>query len=480
MKGLLPPAAEVVLDPATRLLPVPWRRLPLVQLHVHLDGGADLDPRGREGTAHLAAELLGAGAGDRDRAAFARALDDLGAGLGVTPTRRATLFTLDLPAPALEAGTALLADVLARPRLEEDEFTKIRRRARQDWVMLRENNPGAVAALAGRAWLFGPGHPEGRLEEGEDRSLARIRPADAALFHRRLAQSPRRWAIAVGDAGEETLDHAARTLLSALDRAQAPPPPPPPPDPGPTPILLLDRPGSSQAYLWLGSACGAEIRDEDPLALELARSVFGGHFTSLLNRRLRIEQGLTYGAHAALRRTRSGGSVAIATYTGTEACGGALAAVFDLLDAFADAGPPAPDLEATRRYLTGQHAFGFETPAQLVRRFEAIAEGLWSRHDDEEYAERLAAVSARTVAQKAHAYFPRRGHFRLCVVGDARALRAQLEPFGATTVHTPGPRGLLPTATGGKRKGETPRRTASEPCPSTGPEAGDGNPGRKP
>jgi zinc protease len=455
MKGLLPPSEETVLDPATRFLTVPWRRLPLVHLHLHLDGGADLDPPGREGTASLTAELLATGAGERDRAAFARALDEAGANLDIRPGRRKTLLSLDLPSSALATGTALLADVLARPRLERDEFSKIRRRAQQDWVMLRENDPGALAALAGRAWLYGPEHPDGRLEEGEDRSLARIRCPDTALLHRRLVQSPKRWAIAVGDADEEDLAAVGRTLLAALDGARPPLPPPAPAAPGPTPILLLDRPGSTQAYLWLGHACAPTLRAEDPVALELARSTFGGHFTSLLNRRLRTELGLTYGAHCALRRTPAGGTVAIATYTGRERCAAALAAVLDLLDAFAERGPSASDLEATRRYLAGQHAFGFETPGQLAHRLEAIVEGLWSRSDDEDYEERLAGISVHDLSQIARTHFPLRDRFRLCVVGDAAALRPQLERFGAVTIHVPGASGLLPTT---KRK----RRTAPE------------------
>jgi len=451
VKGLFPPAGEHVLDPATRFFTIPWRRLPLVHLLIHLEGGSNLDPLGREGTARLAAELLLAGAGERDRAAFARALDEAGADLAVTPTRRATYLTLDLPVSTLESGLALLADVLARPRLEEREFAKIRLRARQDWVMLRENDPGALSALAGRAWLYGPTHPEGRLETGDDRSLARIRSAEAALFHGRLVRSPKRWAIAVGDADEEALARAARTILAALDRPEAPSPPPPPPETGRTPILLLDRPGSTQAYLWLGHASGAELAHEDPVALELARTVFGGHFTSLLNRRLRTELGLTYGAHATLQRTLTGGTVALATYTGTDTCVRALSAALDLLDEFAEHGPPETDLEAARRYLSGQHAFGFETPGQLARRIDAVAQGLWSRRDDEAYAERLATVTSAEVARLARAYFPRRERLRLCVVGDAARLGPALASLGETTVQRPGPQGVLPHAIRRKR-----------------------------
>ena len=444
MNGLLPPATEHRLDPATSLVVIPWRRLPLVHLHIHLDGGTDLDPAGREGTAQLTAELLAAGAGPRDRAAFARLLDETGASLHISPTRRATFLTLGLPAEALSAGVALLTDILVRPRLEEEEWTKIRRRARQDAVMLRENDPGTLAALAGRAWLYGVHHPDGRLETGDEASLGRVRRDDAARLHQQLLKSPRRWVLAIGDAAEDEHLRAARTLVEALAPASPPSAPPPPPNPPATPILLLDRPGSHQAYLWLGHAFGPEIMNEDPLAVELARATLGGHFLSLLNRRLRVELGLTYGAHASWQRSRWGGWTAVATYTASEALGGTLAATFDLLDAVAEDGPASADLETTRRYLTGQHAFGFETPTALARRFEAIVEGLRTREHDEEYAERLAALSPPEVARLARTYWPRRERFRLCVVGDATTLRPVLEPYGAPRVHTPGPKGIVP------------------------------------
>lgn len=443
MRGLLPPVREVALDPATRLFLVPWRRVPLVHLRLHLEGGSDLDPPGRDGTARLATELLETGAGERDRAAFARALDALGARFWFEARRAATHAVLDLPRASLRPGSALLRDGLVAPRLDKTEFAKIRRRARQDWVLLKENNPGALAAIAARAWLFGRDHPEGRLDGGEEATLARSRHADAVRFHRRLLEAPQRWLIAVGDVEGDGLEEIGREILAAL----APPapafPPPPPPAPGPTPILLLDRPGSRQAYLWLGRAATPDFLTLDFLVLQLAIAVLGGHFLSLLNRRLRVEKGLTYGAHASWTRGRTGGWVALSTYTETENCASALGEIFAILDACAQDGPPREDVGIAARYLRGQHPFGFESPGGIAASVEAIAQGFRTRAHEEEYDERISAIGPDALREVAREHFPGRENFRLAVVGDARALAPALETFGPLTVRRPGARSLF-------------------------------------
>lgn len=439
MNPLFPPIHEPRLEGNARAFLVPWRRLPLLHLHVHLEGGVDCDPPGRDGTAALTSSLLLAGAGSRDRPHFAKALDALGAQLSIQATRTATLLSLDIPVESLSPGLELVRDVLVAPHLERLEFQKIRRRARQDWILLLENDPQALVHIAGRAWLHGRHHPEGRLEDGDDVTLARIRHADTIHFHERIVRAVRRWVVAVGDLGEEDLERAARALLDVLPAGSSSDGPMPACTPGRSPILLIDRPGSEQAYLWIGRAADATITGEDPVALDLVRSLLGGHFTSLLNRRLRIEEGLTYGAHAHVRRTRHGGWTAIATYTATETCARALDAVFTVLDSLRQQAPTDEDVEATRRYLAGQHPFGFETPSGIAHHVETIAEGLRTRRDEEDYAERLAAVPISEIGRLVERYFPRRTHGHMAVVGDAQRLLPDLAPFGDITLRPLGP-----------------------------------------
>ena len=66
------------------------------------------------------------------------------------------------------------------------------------------------------------------------------------------------------------------------------------------PVLLVDKPGATQTYFWLGNV-GASRTDPARTAQSVVNTVFGGRFTSMLNTELRIKSGLTYGASASVR-----------------------------------------------------------------------------------------------------------------------------------------------------------------------------------
>ena len=64
---------------------------------------------------------------------------------------------------------------------------------------------------------------------------------------------------------------------------------------------LVDKPGATQTYFWIGNvgvAVGYAYRAE----LNLANTVFGGRFTSMLMTELRVKSGLTYGVRSSLDR----------------------------------------------------------------------------------------------------------------------------------------------------------------------------------
>ena len=104
-----------------------------------------------------------------------------------------------------------------------------------------------------------------------------------------------------------------------------------PPEPG-RQLLLVDKPDATQTYFYLGNIGVARDFPDRP-ALDLVNTVFGGRFTSMLNTRLRVESGLTYGAVSRLERNTASGSLAILSFTRTDATVEAIDMALDVLDA---------------------------------------------------------------------------------------------------------------------------------------------------
>src|SRR5690606_33262698 len=72
-------------------------------------------------------------------------------------------------------------------------------------------------------------------------------------------------------------------------------------------ILLVDRPGAAQSELRIGHV-GPPRSTPDYHALIVLNALLGGQFTSRINRRLREEKGITYGAHTSFDLRRLAGS----------------------------------------------------------------------------------------------------------------------------------------------------------------------------
>ena len=96
-------------------------------------------------------------------------------------------------------------------------------------------------------------------------------------------------------------------------------------------VLLIDKPGATQTYFWLGNT-GVARDFERRAALDIANTLFGGRFTSMLNTELRVNSGLTYGASSRLLRPSKPGSVAISSFTPTETTVEAIDMALGVLD----------------------------------------------------------------------------------------------------------------------------------------------------
>src|SRR5690606_18739082 len=125
----LPDYQTVQLDNGGTLLLVPRNDVPMIAASVIVRGGSLADAAGKEGTADLLAEMLSKGAGERDALAFAQAVDGAGGSLAVGSSREAVVASAQFLSKDAGLMLSLLSDALLRPRMEQAEFDKLRKRA---------------------------------------------------------------------------------------------------------------------------------------------------------------------------------------------------------------------------------------------------------------------------------------------------------------------------------------------------------------
>src|SRR5205814_7532711 len=175
--------------------------------------------------------------------------------------------------------------------------------------------------------------------------------------------------------------------------------PPAAPAPRPVPartatdILLVHRPGSTQANIVLGNPT---ILPTDPLyyPARVATQVLGGGADSRLFLILREQKSWTYGAYASLHRYRGLGYWQATAEVRTEVADSALRELLHQIERIRTEVIPASEPAATKGFLVGTFPLTIETPSQIASQVANVK--LLGLGDDylRLYRDRLAAVTA--------------------------------------------------------------------------------------
>jgi predicted Zn-dependent peptidase len=408
------------------------RDTPLVAMNVTVRGGALGDPEGRDGAASLFTDLIQKGAGNRNAVQFAEAIENVGGSLSAG----AGLESLGINASFMSRDAGLMlelvADALQRPRLDAVEFDKARTLAVQSIAAAKDSDPRALMSSYGNAWLF-RGHPYGRAVGGSEATLAAVTLDDIKRYYAGHVGGDRLIITVVGDFDTATmLQQLERSFGTWRKAGAAVPTAPAPAKVTGHSVLLVDKPGATQTYFWLGNV-GASRTDPARTAQSVVNTVFGGRFTSMLNTELRVKSGLTYGASASFNRPSQPGAFQIASFTETSKTVQAIDMALDTLARLHQGGLDADQLKSSQNYMLGQFPPTIETNGQIAARLaDMLFHGL-GPEDVNEYAQRVSSVDAAAVRSTIERNFPQPQDLVLVLIGDAAKIRDAVKKYGPVT-----------------------------------------------
>lgn len=427
----LPEYQTVALDNGATVLLMPRKDVPLIAASIAVRGGALADAAGKEGTADLLGEMLSKGAGTRDALQFAQTVDGAGGSIGFGTSREAIQANAQFLAKDSGLMLSLLADALLRPKMEQAEFDKLRKRAIDGIANAKDSDPRQLIGLYSQAWLF-RGLAYGRSNEGDETSLARITLADLQAFRQQQMGGDRLVIAIAGDFDAKAMAAQVQQAFGGWAKAS-----------GKLPlveaksresgrrVLLVDKPGATQTYFALANV-GSRHGDPAEAAQDLVQTAFGGRFTSMLNTELRVKSGLTYGARSALDRPQQPGAAAISSFTKTETTKAAIDLAIATLDRLHQDGLDAATIDSAKRYVAGQFAPGLETAPQLAAQLIEMVLYGDSRDAIDGYLGRIAAATPEQIAA-ARAVFPHSQDLAIVAIGDAAKIRDTMQAYGPLT-----------------------------------------------
>ncbi len=426
----LPETTRVALDNGTVLIVNAKDDVPLVGLEVRIRGGAVRDPDDKAGTASLFAGLLERGAADRDAQAFVEAVESVGGRLSARAELESIRIRGEFLSRDLDLMLELVGDMILRPTLAEDELDTLRERRINFIRAAKDSNPGALMPTYAAGFLFGE-HPYGTPVSGSETSLGGIALEDVQGFYANEVGGDRLIISVSGDIEPDAVVAKLSDMFGAFRPAAL--------EPEPLPlalrastrrVLLIDKPGATQTWFWIGNL-GVAIDFPERAELDIANTVFGGRFTSMLNTALRVESGLTYGARSLLVRPSEPGSIAISSYTRTDATVQAIDMALNVLYRLRTDGLDELTLQSAQNYILGSFPTRLETARQLAAQFAMLELYGLDESYINDYASLIDAVTLESVTPVIDDIYPADGELVFVILGDAAEIRDAVSRYGA-------------------------------------------------
>jgi len=427
---VFPAIARSVLPNGLRVWTVRHEGVPIVCFMLLVPAGSAADPPGKEGLAALAADMLDEGSGARSAIEVHEDIARIGAHLDTDIGADAVVVSMTALARFAGRALELLADVVARPALREDDFARVRQ-LRLNRLAQLNDIPSAVADRAFVRLLYGP-HPYGHTPIGLESSVAALTADDVRRFHAASIVPDGATLVAAGECDHDAVVRMAAEAFGAWG-AGAPSPAGAAgvPDPVTTPVRLVavPRSGAPQSELRIGHI-GAARSTPDYHALVAANMVLGGQFVSRINLNLREEKGFTYGARTSFDFRRMPGPFVL--QVAVQSAVTARAIQESIAEIAAIRGPrpvSADELASGVAALTRGYARNFETAEQLAR--AAVQMALYDLPESyfAEFVPRVEAVTPSDVTRVLAAHLHPDRLITL-VVGDFEAVRADLGGLG--------------------------------------------------
>lgn len=400
----LPPATRATLDNGLTVIVMPTKRLPLVDFRMVVRAGSVDDPAGKEGLAHLTADLMTQGAGARSARQIAEDIEFVGGELAAAADAERIVITCEVLKKDLATGLEIFRDVIVSPSFANAEFQR-KKDETLGGIASERDDPATVANNQLLPFAWGR-HPLGHPPIGWEPTVKALTREDVIAFHARVVRPDRAILAVVGDVEPQAVIASLKTAFKewktsdgkSAESYSAPS------QPTGRRVLIVSKPEVTQTQIRL--VCpGVPRNHPDFYPIRVANTILGGGFTSRLVNEIRVVQGLTYSISSRFAMHRRAGLYGITTFTRNATLRKTIDATLEEVRKLRDQGPTDAEFEKAKRYITGQYPLGLQAPDDLA---EALVDvEFYGLPPDylQTFAARINAVTMDDVRRALKSYF---------------------------------------------------------------------------
>jgi len=434
LKVKLPRAQEATLKNGLRVVLLEAHKVPTFNMQLVVLSGGLSDKADYRGLASFTATLLREGTTKRSSKDIAEQVDSLGATLTANSGLSSMTSTVSTGGliENLDQTLDLFADVIRNPTYPQAEVDKYKTRTLAQ-LQFQRSIPQFLAAEQFQRAIYGANHPASLVVPPSE-SIKKLTSKDLADFHA-MYYRPNNAILAI--VGDVTMKEIMPKLENAFGDWQQGDVPattiPPAPEQSDSRIYLIDRPGSVQTVLQLGTL-GIERTSPDYFAVLLADRVLGGGPSGRLFLNLREDKGYTYGAYSNFGGSKFKGTWVSSSEVRTDVTEGAMKEFMYELNRLRTDPVTADELDNAKRAIIGSFALSLEQPQALLQNI--ITQKLYNLPADywDTYPQKVSAITAADVQRAAQTYIDM-GHLQVVAVGDASKARSVLTKYGKVELY---------------------------------------------
>jgi zinc protease len=424
------PYSEKTLPNGLKVVAVSNYEVPMVWTRLGIKSGAWTEEK--PGMAVATMGMLTKGTKTRNAKQLAETLESNAIELNGSADMDTAMVYASAMLPQLDLAMQLLVDVIQNPTFPQDEFD-ILQQQRKMGLMVQVKTPEYLAERELRQRMFGK-HPYARTEDGEMEDLDKVKTDDLKAWWARHLRPDNAVMYVAGDIKADKAFELVEKHLGGwkVEGEFEPPTLPPVPEKQKTHIYIVDRPGSVQSQIRIGHL-GITRQDRGYFVSRVLGQIFGGSFNSRLNKAIRVEKGLTYGAGGGFGPRRFAGTFRASTFTKTPSTAEAVRVILNEIDKIRSEAVTPEELSDTKTYITGSFPGDRETPMAVIGDLWMIeTQGLPKDHLRQYLAGVKAATDEGVIATAKRLMDPE--HLIIVVVGEAEKIKADLEKIAPVTV----------------------------------------------
>jgi predicted Zn-dependent peptidase len=425
-----PAISESKLDNGLTVVLVPLHNVPKITAVLSVLAGRGTAFKTAPGVAQLAARVANEGTATRTSLQIKQELRSIGGSLTTGVDNDATTLTASSLADFAPKLLDLVSDVARHPSYPQSEVALAKTNFAQE-IEEERSTPDFLAQEELDKALFGA-HPysftvpnpaaiksvtrdslkafAAKWYVPNNAVLVIVGDFDVPAMHAEVEK-------AFGSWKRVALPPASKLVLPARDKRQ---------------IYVIDRPGSVQSTILIGAPAPPR-RSPDYVPLRTTNVIYGGAFYSRLTRNIRESKGYTYSPFSTADLRRAAGAFEAGASVRNEVTGPTLLEMFYELDRMRVEPVTAEELESAKTYSIGGMEIELESQASLAVRINTIYVDELSRDFLQTFRDKVAALTPADIERMAARYFDTY-RSAIVVVGDYKAIKDQIAPFGDVKV----------------------------------------------